>query len=138
MYHPDGSVARQAPSLLPIVHIGWLDPEHPWTRGQVAAHDRERLAAFCQHPIWSSLASNRCCLCLPPAFIRLSSGQPLGAGLVYVITANCIYACPDLIIHYVDEHDYAPPADLLRALHTCPLPQTPWYSELAARHGLGR
>jgi hypothetical protein len=41
-----------------------------------------------------------------------------------------VFAAPNLIYHYVSEHEYQPPPEFLRALEEGPKPRTEQYSRL--------
>ena len=43
-----------------------------------------------------------------------------GSTNVFVPGAGVVYAAPELILHYIDEHQYQPPLDFCDALLRCP------------------
>jgi hypothetical protein len=54
----------------------------------------------------------------------------LGSAEIRVFGAGAIvYACPNLIFHYVTEHSYLPPRSFLDALAICPHPHSIEYLE---------
>jgi hypothetical protein len=43
-----------------------------------------------------------------------------------------LYVAPEMILHYVTDHRYLPPAEFVEAVTTCPLPGTPAYAAAIA------
>jgi hypothetical protein len=41
-----------------------------------------------------------------------------------------VYIAPDLIVHYVEQHRYAPPAEFVDAMLACPEPSSAAYFDL--------
>ena len=35
-------------------------------------------------------------------------------------STSCVYLAPELVVHYVEEHAYAPPAEFIDAVIACP------------------
>ena len=106
--------------------IGWLEPEHEFARGDVSVEFFERLCRLLVEP-WSFVASAGVHPC---AFCRFTGGgsasfkrhavQAIGGGLLFVPSGSTIYVSPTSIAHYIDAHDYCPPAEFRQAVMDCP------------------
>jgi hypothetical protein len=102
-----------------LLNIGWLDKDHTFPRGATSDEFIERLA-------WLSIFSSvkrtpgihGCTLCPAAVFgfhiIRYEGeSHILGSAEIRVKGNMATYAAPDLIIHYVLEHEYLPPEDFV-------------------------
>ena len=118
-----------------VVCIGWLHPDYPYPQGVVPPEFVLRLREFAlQWP--ESLAAlgwdlkrgcHACGYC----------GQEWRMGSFGVPAGDRVFYAPALIAHFVERHGYAPPAEFVAAVLSCPLPIAPEYVEavkdLAAR-----
>jgi len=116
-----------------VASIGWLDAEHPYHRGEVAEeHVRalERVLVHGWQPVYAK-GWDACPFCgageVQP-ILRDVDGEPrmIGAANLFVPAGNVLYLAPSMILHYIEEHGYAPPEEFLRALSRCD-PTTPEY-----------
>lgn len=106
--------------------IGWLDEAQPFARGAVSPEFVQRLRQLCRNGINRTRGFHRCNLCpaqeggamRAPTVVRDASGEYfVGSAEIRVTTpSGARYAAPDMIIHYVEEHDYSPPADFVEAV----------------------
>lgn len=105
------------------INVGWLDAAHEFDKGAVpdaAVDELRRLAAV--SPVNQTRGFHRCELCAAePSFSPMVSWQDctrqLGSAEVWVQSPDGVtYACPDLIVHYIDAHGYCPPAVVIDAL----------------------
>jgi len=53
-----------------------------------------------------------------------------GSGVVIIPSRACVYVAPDLVEHYVEQHQYAPPAELVAAVLACPAQSSEAYIDL--------
>ena len=110
----------------PCLAIGWLDPAHEYSRGDVSAEFFECLCELLVEP-WSFVATagvHRC------GFCRFSGGgsatykrhriSGLGSGMLFVPNGSTVYVAPTSIAHYIDAHGYCPPPEFQRAVMECP------------------
>lgn len=100
-----------APSLRAV---GWLEAGRPFPTGRVDAPVYARLVELCKDPWEPSVVMgfHRCDLCL-------YDGRP-GKRNVFVPAGDVVYACPELVTHYMNEHGYCPPDPFCAAVLTCP------------------
>ena len=93
-----------------VFSIGWLDGDHEFSKGEF---NPERLSKIkiileSQSPINLTFGVHICELC----------GNEAGNGEYhsYNPNTNKIYAAPTLIVHYIEEHQYAPPGEFIEAV----------------------
>ena len=110
--------------------IGWLDKAHLFTTGSCTDAFLNKLRKFserCNESTramgWGVFAGfHRCELC------HGSTGTHN-----FAVPANdLLYVAPELIVHYIDEHDYLPPDEFIAATLDAPLPGTKKYEKLTA------
>ena len=105
--------------------IGWLHPDHPYTEGQVSAEFLERLKEFVSQSSESASALffgafggfHTCEFC----------GWAPGHANFGVPDGEILYVAPEMVVHYIQEHDYCPPAAFVRAVMRSPLPESEEY-----------
>lgn len=123
-YYPDLSEYSYLPDRLPAVNVGWLDGRHPFDTCDLALDIRNRIREIVAvEPVNRTRGFHVCDLCptagnRPPIIIEWQGQtRELGSAEIRVPSrSGRTYACPDLIIHYVDVHHYCPPDEFLRAL----------------------
>jgi hypothetical protein len=107
------------------VAVGWLEPDHPFPRGEVSLEFVARLREFARRwgqsveaLGWSVAGGYHTCeFC----------GKAWGSGTFGVPAGDHVFFVPEMIAHYVEQHGYAPPAEFIAAVLACPLPGTPEY-----------
>lgn len=136
MYLADLSSYQHLPTLR---SIGWLEPEHEYTRGAVAASDLRRLCELAVDPWMPAVAGgfHYCGFCgfageFEYQGLKLSG---LGWSNLYVPDGERIYDAPSMIVHYIDAHGYAPPEEFLEAVRKCPEMNSPEYEQLILASG---
>lgn len=113
MYLPDLSPYHYAG--LPesgVVHVGWLDRDEVFPRGEVAESLLEKLQQLARNPVRVYRGLHVCNLC----------DGASGTGEVRVPGSRVVYAAPVLIVHYIRAHGYLPPSEFLSALAVMPAP----------------
>ncbi len=104
--------------------IGWLSSDHPFPHGTVPGTFVEvlkRHVASAFQPLAFG-GTHTCELC----------GNCTAAGNVWVPTPNVVYVAPEMIVHYVAEHNYRPPDEFRRAVEACPQQGSPEFMDLLA------
>src|SRR5437763_698918 len=94
--------------------IGWLQHDQPFVSGVVDKLIYDRLLEFLPDP-WQPmmfLGVHQCDLC---NYDGITGGNNL-----FIPTDEFIYVCPELICHYMNEHNYRPPDEFCRAVLECP------------------
>lgn len=125
-YFPDGSPYTFSEGESEAVNVGWLDAEHEFPTEEPSDAFVLALARLCRRSVNRTRGYHRCQLCPPshaesrPSPTRAKDGEEeflLGDAEVRVRASNgAVYAAPNLIVHYVAEHKYRPPAALLGAV----------------------
>jgi hypothetical protein len=97
------------PTGLPgVFNIGWLSSHATISRGDVAPAARLKLAQLSDPPVFPTYGSHLCDFCW--RFRR--NGEVWIPG-----DDGCVYASPLMLLHYIEQHNYLPPAVFLEALH---------------------
>jgi hypothetical protein len=120
------------------VAVGWLHPEHPYPRGAAPVEFVARLALFARNwgesidaLGWGAAGGfHECEFCSKPWASR-RFGDDVASGTFGVPAGERIYFCPEMILHYVTEHGYLPPAEFVAAVMACPVPGTAEYDAVA-------
>ncbi len=105
--------------------IGWLHPDHPYTKGEVSGEFLARLKEFVARSGKSAEA-----LYLPGAcgFHTCEfCGKAWGVANFGVPCDGLLYVVPEMIVHYIEQHGYCPPEEFVTALLRSPLPGTEEY-----------
>jgi len=107
---------------LGLVSVGWLSKEHDFARGCIPPEFRERLVALMGDTYCPSLflGSHLCDFCAPVNAHPFDLSYPHGCANLLVPGPDVIYACPALIVHYIDAHGYQPPDAFVMAVLQCP------------------
>lgn len=105
--------------------IGWLHPAHPYTKGEVPREFLARLKEFTAPSGASAEASYF------GAFVGVHAcefcGQALGVRNFGVPSGDLLFAAPEMIVHYIEVHDYSPPREFVEAVLRSPLPDSEEY-----------
>jgi hypothetical protein len=125
VYFPDLGSTCQVASGPKIRAIGWLDASHEFPRGVVSLAFLLKIARFAERSGESTealswLAAGGWHTC------ELCHGCDEG-GNFGVPGDGVLYACPEMLVHYVCEHEYRPPDEFIRAVLASPLPGTAEY-----------
>lgn len=88
------------------VNIGWISPEHSFTKGKVPQEVISRLKEICKQPVVLSFGFHECEFC----------HRVVGNGEIRVAGQDILYASPVLIVHYIEEHHYLPPVEFIEAV----------------------
>jgi hypothetical protein len=140
IYYPDGAHRWQNVSHADLVTVGWLDGSHTFrpdrSRPPVLFKDflrAERLVRHGLNILGEDVDRRSCALCFndredAPPSRRLVAGEYriLGMNPRFVPGKRRLYVFPSLMLHYIEQHDYLPPAPFLRAIR-CTDPEDPAY-----------
>jgi hypothetical protein len=109
--------------------VGWLHPGHPYTRGKVAAEFLARLKEFIRR---QSLSGNHFCF---PGFGGYYTcefcGNAGGIGNLGLPRDDILFVFPEMIVHYIEAHEYKPPDEFITALMRSPFPDTEEFEVLS-------
>ena len=105
--------------------VGWLDGPQPFSQGTVSMGDivlLEQLVVHTWKTPFSAGGWHDCTVCprkpTDGPIMRDIGGQStmLGAAEIYVPAGDTLYSAPNLILHYIEDHSYAPPEPFLAAV----------------------
>lgn len=123
MYYPDFTPYRDIEKKAPnVLNIGWLETPHPFPRKKASEELLDALFEKCLHTVNQTRGFHDCHFCDLPAtsgveVLRNGKSIWLGSAEIRVKAKDGrIYAAPNLIYHYVLEHDYDPPREFVEAL----------------------
>ena len=113
------STVDEPPRLL---NIAWLDAEHEYNKGKVPHLVLEKLLDKClRNTVGQTRGYHRCPFCKNPGFgIKIEhQGNLLTLGSAEIRVQGVgltRYAAPDLIYHYIKEHNYLPQQEFIDAV----------------------
>jgi hypothetical protein len=122
--YPDLSPYEYTPSADGnVVNVGWLGRESDFQVGPVDESIRLELRKRAENPLNVMRGWHDCELCGIESPIRIPPLEglhgriSLGTGELWVVgDAGITYVAPTLIVHYVEDHGYVPPASFNAAL----------------------
>lgn len=123
MYYPDFTPycyfeGKREPNLL---NVGWLESQHPFPRRKASEALLDALFEKCLTMVNATRGVHECQFCdVPTRGVEVSRhGKEIFLGHAEIRVEakdGRIYAAPNLIYHYVLEHDYDPPQEFVEAL----------------------
>lgn len=102
-----------------LINIGWLDKDHPFPVGKVPPVLQGELHRALESLCNRTRGYHRCNLCgdREPVRVRHRDREfVLGDAEIHIPAGGRVYVSPNLIIHYVDQHSYQPPAEFVDAV----------------------
>jgi hypothetical protein len=133
-YFPDLSLYAYGRHSHPgVVHVGWLDGTHPYPKGMVTPSLIEKIRLLATKPVELYRGKHVCEVCPDPGLPKVMlDGLPgcldpdsayvkwmnshSSNGEIRVSHGGITFAAPVLIVHYIEEHLYLPPAEFLKAI----------------------
>ena len=112
-------VPRKVPNVL---MIGWLDDNTEFERAEADAPFLNALRSlYPSHQVNKMRGYHKCQLCdatKNKGVMEASIGANLGSAELWIPSADksVIFAAPDMIIHYIETHQYSPPASYKQAV----------------------
>ncbi|MCZ7644685.1 MAG: hypothetical protein M5U26_05265 [Planctomycetota bacterium] len=97
-----------------LIAIGWLDKAHDYPKGTLKEDDILHLNHLLLNPFQPMLflGTHQCNLC--------ASDGPEGYLNLFVPDQGDILVAPELIMHYIEFHNYLPPHRFMTALRNLP------------------
>jgi hypothetical protein len=118
-------------SAIEVKNIGWLDQSHPFLKKEINNDFVEKLkkailntykGSYSCDIVVDKLRGSYACPVCGEHGLRISNGQesfPLGSAELWIPDNKVkghYFATFDLIIHYVEDHDYCPPQEFIDAV----------------------
>ena len=140
-YYPDLSPCDYfGPNQSALLAVGWLAAGQTYARGVVRTDFFDALVRLLVDP-WQPAAHAGRAYC---PFCRFTGGPTqlrygqlsisLGSSNLFVPDAEAVYVCPSLLAHYVDAHEYCPPAPFQDAVVACPEMRSMSYLKAMHKH----
>ena len=122
MYYADLSTIPNSwhGSVLSGKAVGWLSCEYSYPKGKIASGFLERLSIFCCSSHIYYMGSMKLPTCG-------DNRHCLGSGDILIFGPGDVYIAPNMIYHYVADHDYLPPDEFIQAVLFSPLPDSAEY-----------
>ena len=118
------------------MNVGWLDGVHPFAKGLVEPLLVKKIKLLAAKSVALGFGKHLCEVCVvPPGVVRtyvlvmndIRMIDPecswakwvaprLGNGEIWVAGDGITFVAPVLIVHYIEEHGYLPPAQFLEAV----------------------
>jgi len=115
MYFPDLTEIESRTDGPAMFRMGWLERGQPFPTGRVPAPTVEKLRVLCAEPVALTRGFHCCDLCN-------AKDPELGNGEIHVsLDEETMFVAPQMILHYIEAHDYCPHEDFLRAVNESPL-----------------
>ena len=109
-----------------LIAVGWLEPGHSFATGKVSKEFFAQLIGLLRNP-WQPVVTagyHRCPFCRftgGPLKIDFEGNSiVVGTANLFIPATACVYVAPSLVAHYVDAHEYCPPAEFQEAVLKCP------------------
>lgn len=105
-----------------VLNVGWLSDEHPFSKGSVPPGIFEKLLELFASSAVNQMRGYHDCPFCPEGTeprIVLADGSQITLGsaeLWFRDEAGTVYAAPNLVYHYMKEHQYMPPEQFQDAL----------------------
>ena len=109
------------------LNIGWLKQGQSFTIGDIPEGFIEKLKIYLQSEftILDCLGDHDCEFC---------DKQESACCEIRVVSSDGkIYACPELILHYIEDHKYLPPQEFIDAVMSGPTPGSKEYKNIITR-----
>ena len=134
-YFPDLSPYAYLQTQDHVLNIGWLDEGEPFPTGKADIKALEKLGALLPFKVWQSRGGHDCPFC--GARPLNTDGTPVATAEIRVFAEDgTAYAAPTMLLHYMEDHDYAPPQEFIEALMATELPPTEAYFQDLLRIGM--
>jgi hypothetical protein len=128
-----------------LLAVGWLEPGHEFPCGEVETDFVCKLADLLVNPWQPAVAMGRhkcgfCRLTGGPSVFRVgnlasTSEVRIGVSNLWLPADGFLFVAPSLILHYMDSHDYSPPAEFQKAVMACPPMRSMEYLKAILKNG---
>ena len=105
-------------------NVGWLQEGYEFDKGDVPEGFLEKLKKYSDHRMLQTKGWQSCHFC--------EENEHSSDEIRIVSNSGIYYACPMMIIHYVEAHNYLPPQEFIDAVMEGPEPGSEEYKKLIA------
>ena len=114
--------------------IGWLDQAIEFSKGDTPPEFLDKLRNFYAVRFVQTRGLHRCHFCdRHPLYFEQTDTYIGSAELRIFGGANRVYCAPDLLIHYIEAHNYLPPQEFVSAVLHAPDPNSDEYIDNCAK-----
>lgn len=135
-HYPDGSETTMVLQGPYVRAVGWLSIEHDFPKGPTDPEFRRRLRKFAEQ-WWASTEALGLAIFMGVhecEFCESAGREPaMASGDFGVPCGEILFIAPEMIAHYVEQHDYLPPEDFIAAVMASPLPDHHEYAPLVEK-----
>lgn len=141
MYREDLSEADYGPPGIPTFNVGWLVAGSDFDRAPADATLVASLKELPKHRYKQTRGYFLCGLCsssgrqVPVTICTSGGSMTLGSAEICVVNEprTSAYVAPNLIVHYVEAHEYRPPREFVDAVHR----GSPWTDPILVEYPYG-
>lgn len=120
------------------INIGWINDCNPFTQGTVDKIFLKNLEEYIKTPFNTIRGYLKCDICGCDTYNISISNQKVNLGYseIRVISQDGKqkFAAPDMIYHYITNHNYLPPINFIEAVITGPKPNSKKYQKFNERY----
>lgn len=111
MWFEDLTQCNYFANFFPSMAVGWLKNGKPYTTGETSKEIVEKIYEFNKTSgmYYRFCGYHVCDFC---DYVNIE----LGATTILIVYEDKVYACPALIIHYIEAHQYCPPNEFIQAV----------------------
>lgn len=104
-----------------LINVGWLDKDHIYNKGNVDEGILSKILMLCMNTQNRTRGYHVCPYCVEPLFgipvVINGKTIKLGSAEIWVPDDDKkVFIAPDLIYHYIKEHNYLPPKEFISAV----------------------
>lgn len=123
-----------------VKNVGWLDLTEDFPTGGVTPEIFKKLKVIaagsdCFRPLVEPLRELPKCPICGALELSASNGKSLPNAELWIPSTEIVYASPIAILHYIDFHNYRPPAEYVAAIASLDL-GNPFFADAVYRENL--
>ena len=113
-----------------LISVGWLEKGYEYEKKAISNEVYQKLQHLLKDPFQPVIAAgfHECSLCQ-------FESEKNGIKNLFVPYQGKIYVCPELILHYINAHNYRPPEIFIEAILECPDTRSIEYKKKLLKNG---
>lgn len=115
------------------LNVGWLDKNFPFEKGEVPAGFLNNLKKIAEHQVFQTRGFHFCDFCREQVVDGKIKCATSSSELRVIGKNGISYASPQMIVHYIEDHQYLPPKEFVDAVMDGIMPGSPEYDEVFKR-----
>jgi len=111
-----------------LFNIGWLDnSSNDYPKGETSQEFKDKLKKYLDYPQNKMRGYYNCPFCINV----FSNKETMSDCEIWIVGKdNKVYSSPQLIVHYIEKHNYLPPTEFIDAVLNGPLPNSKEYNDI--------